>query len=196
MNLADARSLTKEVQGAPLRSIEPARNPPNPPPNPEPKVPTRASQFREHHPATPSSCGDPAGRGPVPLKPWRTRTCPAEASAKAVMGTKWGHLHSLTVRYRWACQCPTGCPRTSANRTSTRQTRQPAVCRPNKVTGSKCTETLAQALRTKLRRLIGGEPRLGERVEVESLSSLGMRLHRKLVGPAVLTSREVLRKAI
>jgi UvrD-like helicase C-terminal domain/AAA domain len=58
------------------------------------------------------------------------------------------------------------------------------------------SETLAQALRTKLRRLIGGEPRLGERIEVESLSSLGMRLHRKLVGPAVLASREVLRKAI
>lgn len=61
------------------------------------------------------------------------------------------------------------------------------------------SETLAAALRTKLRRLIGSEPRLGERVEVHALDAIGLRLHKALVGPVTLVQRgeleELLRAA-
>ena len=39
------------------------------------------------------------------------------------------------------------------------------------------SDTLANALRTKLRRLISNEPRLGERLEVHSLNAIGERLY-------------------
>lgn len=39
------------------------------------------------------------------------------------------------------------------------------------------SESLASALRTKLRRLIGNEPRLGERLEVHALDTIGERLY-------------------
>jgi superfamily I DNA/RNA helicase/mRNA-degrading endonuclease RelE of RelBE toxin-antitoxin system len=39
------------------------------------------------------------------------------------------------------------------------------------------SDTLSNALRAKLRRLIGNEPRLGERVEVHSMNALGRRLY-------------------
>jgi hypothetical protein len=71
-----------------MRLRQAAIIPPNPSPNPEPKVPTRVSQSRDHHPETPLSGCVPAGRGHVPPKPWRTRTRPAEALAKAEMGHK------------------------------------------------------------------------------------------------------------
>lgn len=45
------------------------------------------------------------------------------------------------------------------------------------------SETLARALRTKLRRLAGNEPRVFERVEVHALYALGIRLHTALLGP-------------
>ncbi len=51
------------------------------------------------------------------------------------------------------------------------------------------SDTLAHALHTKLRRLIGNEPRLGERIDVHSLNTLGVRLHKSLLGPIKLTSR-------
>ncbi len=50
------------------------------------------------------------------------------------------------------------------------------------------SETLANALRTNLRRLLGSEPRLGERLEVHCLSRLGVRLHQTLCGPVNLVS--------
>jgi hypothetical protein len=53
------------------------------------------------------------------------------------------------------------------------------------------SDTLANALRTKLKRLLGGEPRLGERIDVHSLPAIGQRLHRGLVGPVAIASREV-----
>src|SRR3979490_2965815 len=39
------------------------------------------------------------------------------------------------------------------------------------------SDTLANALRTKLRRLISSEPRLGERLEVHSMNAIGRRLY-------------------
>jgi mRNA-degrading endonuclease RelE of RelBE toxin-antitoxin system len=58
---------------------------------------------------------------------------------------------------------------------------------------------LANALQTKVRRLIAGEPRLGERIEVHSLPALGLRLHKAMCGAAKIIERkellEVLQKA-
>lgn len=51
------------------------------------------------------------------------------------------------------------------------------------------SDTLAHALRTKLRRLIGTEPRLGERIDVHSLDAIGARLHKIHVGPLTLAER-------
>ena len=53
------------------------------------------------------------------------------------------------------------------------------------------SDTLASALRTKLKRLVGGEPRLAERIDVYSLDVLGLRLHKALVGPAKIAGREL-----
>lgn len=61
------------------------------------------------------------------------------------------------------------------------------------------SDTLAHALHTKLRRLVGNEPRLGERIDVHSLNALGLRLYKSLLGPIKLASRgdvrELLREA-
>lgn len=55
------------------------------------------------------------------------------------------------------------------------------------------SETLANALRTRLRRLIGSTPRLGERIEVCSMRAVGRRLHEAVFGPLNLASRETVR---
>jgi mRNA-degrading endonuclease RelE of RelBE toxin-antitoxin system len=52
------------------------------------------------------------------------------------------------------------------------------------------SETLAHSLRTKLKRLLGNEPRLGDRIDVASLDAFGLRLHQALVGKATLATRE------
>jgi mRNA-degrading endonuclease RelE of RelBE toxin-antitoxin system len=44
------------------------------------------------------------------------------------------------------------------------------------------SETLANALRTKLRRLTGNQPRLGERIDVYALDAVGLRLVRQHIG--------------
>ena len=44
------------------------------------------------------------------------------------------------------------------------------------------SETLASALRVKLRRLLGNEPRLGERVEIHSMNAAAKRLYRAQFG--------------
>jgi superfamily I DNA/RNA helicase len=54
------------------------------------------------------------------------------------------------------------------------------------------SDALASALRTKLRRLIGSEPRLGDRIEVHALSAIGQRLYVLKFGPARLASKEIL----
>ena len=56
--------------------------------------------------------------------------------------------------------------------------------------------TLANALHTKLRRLLGNEPRLVERIDVHSLSAIGLRLYRAQVGPEEIASREVIRELL
>jgi mRNA-degrading endonuclease RelE of RelBE toxin-antitoxin system len=59
------------------------------------------------------------------------------------------------------------------------------------------TDTLSSALKTKLRRLLGSEPRLSERIDVHSLSSLGTRLHKTLLGPArIIPAEEITRRLL
>lgn len=49
---------------------------------------------------------------------------------------------------------------------------------------------LADALRIRLRRLIGNEPRLAERIEVYALDTLGVRLYQAQIGAVALATRE------
>lgn len=58
------------------------------------------------------------------------------------------------------------------------------------------SEPLANALLTKLRRLIGNEPVLGERIEVHSLDSIGRRLYELNIGRIALASRDLLKDAL
>ncbi len=58
------------------------------------------------------------------------------------------------------------------------------------------SDTLAHALHTKLRRFIGSEPRLGERIDVHSLNTLGIRLQKSLLGPVKLASRNNVRDCL
>ena len=61
------------------------------------------------------------------------------------------------------------------------------------------SDTLSHSLHTKLKRLLGSEPRLGERVDVHSLESLAIRLYKANFGSVRLASRpeikEILRAA-
>jgi superfamily I DNA/RNA helicase len=54
------------------------------------------------------------------------------------------------------------------------------------------SDTLANALRTRLRRLISHEPRLGERLEVHAMNAIGRRLYESHFGRPNITSREVI----
>ncbi|MEP7282790.1 MAG: 3'-5' exonuclease [Rubrivivax sp.] len=58
------------------------------------------------------------------------------------------------------------------------------------------SDTLARALHTKLKRLVGGEPRLAERIDVHSLDAIGLRLYRSHCGPITLATREAVRRLI
>lgn len=55
------------------------------------------------------------------------------------------------------------------------------------------SDTLANALHTKLKRLVGNQPQLADRIDVASLETIAQRLHRSLVGPAKLISSEDLK---
>jgi superfamily I DNA/RNA helicase len=55
-------------------------------------------------------------------------------------------------------------------------------------------EILANALRTKLRRLISNEPRLGERLEVHAMNAIAERLYEQHFGHSKIASREVIRR--
>jgi mRNA-degrading endonuclease RelE of RelBE toxin-antitoxin system len=58
------------------------------------------------------------------------------------------------------------------------------------------SDTLANALHTKLKRLVGSEPRLAERIDVHSLNALGLRLYKSHCGPVKLASREAVRELL
>ena len=58
------------------------------------------------------------------------------------------------------------------------------------------SDTLASALHTKLKRLLGNEPRLAERIDVYSLDAIGLRLYNTHVGPATIAGRETLRELL
>ena len=58
------------------------------------------------------------------------------------------------------------------------------------------SDTLANALRTKLRRLISNEPRLGERIEVHSMNAIGRRLYEVNVGRPQIASCEAVRELL
>ena len=58
------------------------------------------------------------------------------------------------------------------------------------------SDTLANALQTKLKRLLGNEPRLAERIDVHSLNAIGLRLYKAQVGQATIASQDVLRELL
>jgi superfamily I DNA/RNA helicase/mRNA-degrading endonuclease RelE of RelBE toxin-antitoxin system len=58
------------------------------------------------------------------------------------------------------------------------------------------SDTLANALHTKLKRLVGSEPRLAERIDVHSLNALGFRLHTSHCGPVNLAISDTLRELL
>ncbi|MFH1892579.1 MAG: UvrD-helicase domain-containing protein [Candidatus Zixiibacteriota bacterium] len=58
------------------------------------------------------------------------------------------------------------------------------------------SEALANALRTKLRRLISNEPKIGERLEVHAMNAIGLRLYELNIGRAQLASRKVIRQSL
>jgi mRNA-degrading endonuclease RelE of RelBE toxin-antitoxin system len=56
------------------------------------------------------------------------------------------------------------------------------------------SDTLANVLRTKLRRLISNEPRIGERLEVHAVAEIGYRLYELNFGRPQIASRKVIEK--
>ena len=58
------------------------------------------------------------------------------------------------------------------------------------------SDTLANALQTKLRRLLGSEPRLAERLDVYSLNAIGLRLYKAHGGQATIVDRDTLRDLV
>ncbi len=58
------------------------------------------------------------------------------------------------------------------------------------------SDTLANALRTKLRRLISNEPRLAERLEVHSMNSIGERLYELQFGRPNIASTEQIKQLL
>ncbi len=58
------------------------------------------------------------------------------------------------------------------------------------------SDTLASSLHTKLKRLLGNEPRLAERIDVHSLNAIGLRLYKAHIGPTTIASREIVRELL
>lgn len=58
------------------------------------------------------------------------------------------------------------------------------------------SDTLANALHTKLKRLLGNEPRLAERIDVHSFRAIGLRLYKAYGGQAAMATREALREVV
>jgi superfamily I DNA/RNA helicase len=57
------------------------------------------------------------------------------------------------------------------------------------------SDTLANALQTKLKRLLGNEPRLAES-DVHSINAIGLRLYKAHVGQAMIASDEIVRELV
>jgi len=58
------------------------------------------------------------------------------------------------------------------------------------------SDTLANALQNKLKRLLQNEPHLAERIDVYSINSVGTRLYSKLIGPATIATPEIINDSI
>ncbi len=58
------------------------------------------------------------------------------------------------------------------------------------------SDTLASALKTKLRRLLGNEPRLSERIDVHSIDSIGLRLYKSQIGTVTIATRDDIRRLV
>ncbi|MPZ46021.1 MAG: AAA family ATPase, partial [Betaproteobacteria bacterium] len=58
------------------------------------------------------------------------------------------------------------------------------------------SDTLANALRTRLRRLVGNEPRLAERIEVHAMDAIGERLYERRFGDPNIASSQAIQDAI
>lgn len=58
------------------------------------------------------------------------------------------------------------------------------------------SDTLANALKNRLTRLISNEPRLAERIEVHSINTVGMRLYKAHFGKVSIASQEDIRKLL
>lgn len=58
------------------------------------------------------------------------------------------------------------------------------------------SNTLANALKSKLNRLLTHEPRLAERIDVYSLDAIGLRLHKTHVGPTKLASHKEIQQLV
>lgn len=58
------------------------------------------------------------------------------------------------------------------------------------------SDTLASALHTKLKRLLGSEPRLAERIDVVSLNAIGQHLYKAQKGPITLANRTAVRQML
>ena len=58
------------------------------------------------------------------------------------------------------------------------------------------SDTLANALKTQLRRLIGHEPRLGERLEVQALNAVARRLYERNIGRPEIASHDLIRELL
>lgn len=58
------------------------------------------------------------------------------------------------------------------------------------------SDTLANALHTKLKRLLSNEPRLAERIDVYSLNTIGLRLYKAHIAPAKIASQDIIRELL
>lgn len=56
------------------------------------------------------------------------------------------------------------------------------------------SDTLANALQTKLRQLLSSEPRLAEQIDVCSLNAIGIRLYKGHIGQVTIASRKIMRE--
>jgi superfamily I DNA/RNA helicase len=58
------------------------------------------------------------------------------------------------------------------------------------------SDSLANALHTKLKRLLVSEPHLAERIDVHAINAIGLRLYKSHVGQATIASRETVRELV